>query len=241
MIDSITPEWPYRDRVQVLTTTRLGGVSRPPYESLNLADHVGDERQDVMENRRRLQTALDDRSVCWLQQVHGNHVVRASAGTGAPPRADAMWTQERELVLAVLTADCLPVVVLDKQGGSVAVVHGGWRGLAAGILSSACAALPGSDLAAWIGPGIGPEHYEVGADVLEPIKALGSFAVPALLQGKREGKGYLDLFTLATLQLAQLGIEEVYCERRCTAQSLELYSYRRDGRTGRMATLAWLI
>ena len=156
------------------------------------------------------------------------------------PEADGAWTRERGLAIAVLTADCLPIVLVARGFDALAVVHAGWRGLAGGVLAAACERLPGAPGSAWIGPGIGASRYEVGSEVLAEVRALGPYVEASIRQGVRSGKGYLDLAGLATLQLRSLGVLEVYCDRSCTADTPGLYSYRRDGVTGRMATLAWL-
>ncbi len=250
----IEPRWPYENGPRVLTTLRTGGVSAPPFDSFNLADHVGDSDDAVLENRRRLDHLLGHLPVQWLNQVHGTKVVEASAGgvslaDGLPsadrvPEADGVWTAEQGRVLAVLTADCLPVVLTDHSFQVLAVVHGGWRGLVAGVLAEACAALPVPATIAWLGPAIGPDVYEVGEEVLDAVLAGHPYSEPAVRNRragvKGGGKGYLDLFALAELQLKSLGIREVYSERLSTWDTGRFYSYRKEGQTGRMATLAWL-
>lgn len=236
----IEPAWPYSDRVLAFTTTRDGGVSRPPYDSFNLADHVGDDPSAVRENRRRLATHLGGRPVCWLDQVHGTTVLEAARPWPEPPRADALWTRETGLGLAVLTADCLPVVLVARDFSAAGIAHGGWRGLVGGILGEVVRAMPGAGWIAWIGPGIGPDAYEVGEDVLSAVRALPLPVEGAIRPGRRPGKGWLDLPTLASLQLESLGVEEIHRDGRCTFASEDLYSYRRDGETGRMATVVAL-
>jgi YfiH family protein len=236
----IEPLWPYVDRVRAFTTAREGGVSGPPYDDFNLADHVGDDEGAVRENRRRLVRLLGGRPVRWLDQVHGTTVVEAEDAAGPPPRADGVWTRQRNQPLAVLTADCLPVVLVERRFHVAGIAHAGWRGLAGGVLEATVSAMPGSDWIAWIGPGIGPDAYEVGEDVVDAVRALPLAADRAILPGDRAGKFRLDLFTLAELALRASGVEEVYCERICTYSSSNLYSYRRDGETGRMATVVAL-
>lgn len=237
-ISWIEPRWSYGNRLRVLTTLRTGGVSAPPFAGFNLAGHVGDNDRDVLENRRQLNELLGHLPVQWLNQVHGTTVVPASLD--GVPEADGVWTAERGTVLAVLTADCLPVVLTDHSFQALAVVHGGWRGLVAGVLAEACAALPVPPTIAWLGPAIGPDLYEVGAEVLEAVLTGHPEAAPAVRNRNAAGKGYLDLFTLAERQLKSLGIREVYSERQSTWDTRRFYSYRREGPTGRMATLAWL-
>ena len=237
----IEPDWPYSDRLRVFTTTRSGGVSRPPYESFNLGDHVGDDPAAVAENRRILAETIDGKAVHWLDQVHGTRVVEASGTPGIPAQADGIWSRDRDIALAVLTADCLPVVMVDAEFETVGLAHGGWRGLAGGILAETASALPGGVSIAWIGPGIGPASYEVGEDVVDVVRGLEVELDRIFRPIGTSGKGMLDLFTLAALQLEALGLKEIYCERIDTFGSEKLYSYRRDGATGRMATVVSLI
>jgi hypothetical protein len=201
---------------------------------------VGDEPAFVAQNRAILSRAIGGIAIQWLNQVHGTRIVQADCGAPVSvPDADGAWTMERDLALAVLTADCLPVVLTDRSFQRVALVHGGWRGLVGGILSGTCALFGAAELIAWIGPGIGPAAYEVGGDVLQAVTELGPFGEDCIRR-TRPGKGYLDLFQLAERQLEALGVAEIYCERLCTASTAALYSHRRDGVTGRMATLASL-
>jgi polyphenol oxidase len=184
--------------------------------------------------------------VQWLTQVHGSHWLEAGADTvGTAPEADAAWTRQRNLGLAVLTADCVPVVICDRAATVVAVAHGGWRGLVGGVLGNLVAALPARprDLVAWLGPAIGPLAYEVGKDVADAVSALPdgrALAAACLQPAAAAGKHYLDLFALSEGLLAASGVSAVTTERLCTFSDRRFYSYRRDGSTGRMATLAWL-
>ena len=236
----IRPDPVFPERVQVATTTTTGGVSRGPYESFNLAQHVGDDPVDVAENRRRLVQSLGGLPVQWLNQVHGGEVVQAHKATANQVfEADGAWTEESGLVLAVLTADVLALVLIDGKFEALAIAHAGWRGLVDGILEQTLAAFPGNDCFAWIGPGIGPGAYEVGSEVTDAVMALRPEAGAALLPGDRAGKSYLNLSALAEMQLKREGVE-VYCDGLCTSQASDLYSYRRDGVTGRMATMVWL-
>lgn len=230
--------WPYNGHARALTTFRTGGVSQPPYAGLNLAEHVGDDGDRVQLNRQTLRELLGHLPVQWLNQVHGTRVVEADfAGV---PEADGIWTSERGKVLAVLTADCLPVVLADSSFLTLAVVHGGWRGLVDGVLASACAALPIRPSVAWLGPAIGPDVYEVGEEVVEGVLDGHPELVGVVRKSAVPGKSYLDLFTLAQLQLQALGVSEIYTQRLSTWDTERFYSYRREGQTGRMATLAWL-
>jgi YfiH family protein len=239
----ILPDWTAQPGIRALTTTRQGGVSQGVYQSFNLAQHVGDDRARVAENRRRLMMRSGCRSIQWLNQVHGVRVVRAGPGLdAATPEADGLWTDEPGIGIAVLTADCLPVVIAAQAAGVVAVAHAGWRGLIAGVLEATLAELPCGSAAcvAWLGPAIGPRAYEVGDDVAAAVAGLGSVAQRSLSPGRIPGKYWLDLFALARQRLLAAGVAEVFSQQIFTFETPEFYSYRRDGLTGRMATLAWL-
>lgn len=238
----LTPEWPAPASVRVISTTRIGGVSRGPFAEFNLGDGAGDEPGAVAENRRRLASQLPAEPR-WLRQVHGTHVVEWS-GDEVPerPTADGAWTSAAGIVCTVMTADCLPVVLCDRSGTRVAVAHAGWRGLAAGVLEAAVGALgtPPGELLAWLGPAIGPGAFEVGDDV---YTAFTGHDPGAAEHFTRRGEKWLaDLFGLARQRLAAVGVTAVWGGGECTySQPERFFSYRRDGaRTGRMATCAWL-
>ncbi|HET7569240.1 MAG TPA: peptidoglycan editing factor PgeF [Gammaproteobacteria bacterium] len=228
--------------VRVLTTTRDGGVSVGPYSSLNLAGHVDDDPAAVAENRRRLVGALAlPGDPAWLEQVHGTRVLELHDEPPTAP-ADAALTRKPGVVLAVLTADCLPVVLAASDGSAVAVVHAGWRGMAADIIEAAIEALAVAPdrLQAWLGPAIGPAAYEVGADVRAAFVDRDAGAAAAFMAG-RPDKWQCDLYALARRRLAAAGVEAVSGGGFCTYSDRErFFSYRRDGQCGRMATLAWL-
>jgi hypothetical protein len=241
------PAWP---GVRVLATTRLGGVSAAPYDSLNLGAHVGDEPQAVAANRARV-AALLPREPLWLDQVHGTEVFDADAAVSAeliaPPRADAAVTREPGRVLAVMTADCLPVVI--AADGVLAVAHAGWRGLAAGVLENAVAAMRvnrGAELRAWIGPAIGQSAFEVGDEVRAAFAerhALpeGIFVLNGASDAQGRPKWQADLAGLAALRLRASGVQTIVQSGICTVEENDcFYSYRKEGRTGRSATIAWL-
>jgi YfiH family protein len=230
--------WPHGGRLRALTTTRVGGFSLAPWGGFNLADHVGDDPAHVAANRDLLRRHLGAMPVQWLEQVHGVRVVEA--GLEALPEADAVWTSRPGQVLAVLTADCLPVVLADLAGQAIAAAHGGWRGLVDGILAETVQAMPVQPEIAWLGPAIGSDVYEVGQEVLEQVVENNVKFERALRRGPEPGKGYLDLATLAALQLAELGVQKVFRSGLSTWDTNRFYSYRREGQTGRMATLAWL-
>lgn len=214
------------------------------YGAFNLALHVGDEPAAVHRNRQRLQAHLKVGPLQWLDQVHGCEVVKATpSSTATVPVADAVWTEVVGLPIAVLTADCLPVVLAARDGSCVGVAHGGWRSLVAGVLPALVAAMPvpGSELVAWGGPGIGVAAYEVGTDVAAAVRALQG-AELALLPGVRLGKFQLDLHRLAQLSLAGSGVTQYQASSRCAFEDIACYSYRRQGggATGRMATVGLL-
>ncbi len=236
------PDWPAAAHVHAVCTTRTGGVSRAPYDSLNLGDHVGDAAAAVAENRMRLRNVLNlPNEPCWLQQVHGTDAVDAAAQTQSC-QADAAYTDQRGVVCAVLTADCLPLLLCDRAGTRVAAVHAGWRGLAKGVIERTVEGfpVPGNELLVWLGPAIGPQAFEVGDEVRAEFTAHDAAAVAAF-QPARAGHWYADLYILARQRLATRGVSAVYGGDCCTyTDATRFYSYRRDGRTGRMASLIWL-
>ena len=240
-IPLIVPEWPAPATVRALITTRAGGVSQGAYASLNLGDHVGDEAAAVAENRARLALLLPD-SPLWLRQVHGTGVADTrSARAGC--EADASMTRESGRVLAVLTADCLPVLLADDTGSAIAVAHAGWRGLVAGVIERTVDALnlePGR-LVAYLGPAIGPSAFEVGDEVRHAFVAPDAEAAAAFVPGGTAGKWFADLYMLARQRLARLGTTRVFGGGFCThGEADRFFSHRRDRVTGRMASLIWL-
>lgn len=231
--------------MRAFTTTRTGGLSVPPFATLNLGNLAADDPATVMANRRRLRHALDvPAEPRWLRQVHGTRVVTPGPQPEPePPEADAAWTDRPGIVCAVLTADCMPVVLADEAGTAVAVAHAGWRGLAAGVLEATLAALPVAPerCIAWLGPAIGPRRFEVGPEVRERLLAADAGADSALRRG--EGDRWLaDLYTLARRRLRAAGVARIDGGGHCTfSEPARFFSHRRDGQaTGRMATLAWL-
>ena len=239
----IEPDHALGSGVRAITTTRAGGRSAGAFATCNLAEHVGDLPEAVADNRQGLIRATGCSAIQWLNQVHGSRVINAThLSTHTVPDADAAWTNEPGLAVAVLTADCLPVVIADSRGGCVAVAHAGWRGLLEGVLADTVAALPvpAQQCIAWIGPAIGPDAYEVGEDVATATRRLGAIADGALMDGRCTGKYQLDLFLLAQRILLNCGVSRVMCDRVCTYHSDSLFSYRAQAETGRMATLAWL-
>lgn len=241
----VYPDWPAPAKVRAACTTRTGGVSDAPFDTFNLGPGSGDDPDRVAENHRRLNDALGlPAEPAWLRQVHGNRVIRPSPEeAGDLPEADAAWTDRPGAVCAVLTADCLPVLLCTRAGDAVAAVHCGWRGLAAGVLTEAIRAMPGepSELMAWLGPAIGPEVYEVGPEVRQAFVARGEASSQAFRPGADWNKFYCDLYAIAHIELQEAGVRDVYGGGFCTHRERErFFSYRRDGKTGRMATLIWM-
>ena len=228
------------------STLRSGGVSAPPFDTLNLGTHVGDAPEAVRENRQRLRQTLQlPAEPCWLEQVHGTAVIEANACslTAALPRADACIARSSGQVCVIMTADCLPVLFCSRAGDRVAAAHAGWRVLAGGVLDSTVSSLglPGSQLMAWLGPAIGPQEFEVGDEVRMAFLARDAAATQAFLPSHRPGHWLADLYLLARQSLHRLGVTAVYGGGACTVRDeTRFFSYRRDGQCGRMATLIWM-
>ena len=245
------PVWPCPPRVRALITTRSGGASEGFCASNNLALHVEDSPHHVAINRARLSTVINAEPY-WLNQVHSTEVVDldtlGSAVGGAVPIADAAVTRSAGRACVVMTADCLPLLICSQDGNEVAAVHAGWRGLANGVVTATLAKLrtKNSDLMVFLGPAIGPQRFAVGDDVLDAFRAAAiarryseppeqSFA-PAT-----PGKYLANIYNLASAELRGAGVEQIYGGGLCTyADSERFYSFRRDGQTGRMASLIWL-
>lgn len=241
-MELIRPEWPAPPWVHAGSTTRGGGVSTGAYAGLNLGDHVGDEPRRVARNRALVQAALDlPAAPRWLTQVHGCAVAQ---GERAVPGqlADAVMTRRPAVVCAVLTADCLPLLICDRRGRAAAAVHAGWRGLAAGVIERTLEALgeAPADLLVWLGPAIGPAAFAVGPEVRAAFLA----ADPGVASAFRPGPGdrwLADLYALARARLARAGVMRVFGGDYCTwSDPGRFFSFRRDGVTGRMASLIWL-
>ena len=256
--DWITPDWPAPANVRAFMTTRSGGVSQPPFDSFNPASHVGDDPEAVAENRRRLRQWLPAEPL-WLNQVHGTEVAGQAVGCGeartaSPPAscealtADAAVAFQPGEVRAVLTADCLPVLFCDRAGSVVAAAHAGWRGLAGGVLEATIAAMniPPENLLAWLGAAIGPAAFEVGEEVREAFVSqhpLAGVAFRPALPGTLDEsprKWLADLYALARIRLAASGVTRVYGGGLCTHADPRFFSYRREPRCGRMASVIWM-
>lgn len=240
--DCIVPDWPAPLNVQALFTTRLGGVSQGVYSSLNLGDHVSDDPAAVQQNRALLQDVLPARPV-WLKQVHGTRLLWVDQ-PAVDSAADAALAKSDGVVCVVMVADCLPVLLCDEAGTVVGVVHAGWRGLVGGIIEQSVSAMRTQchgEILAWLGPAIGPKHFEVGAEVREAFLQHDAQSAQAFVAAENPDKWYANLFDLARQRLLQVGVRNVYGGDVCTySDPTRFFSYRRDGQTGRMAALIWL-
>ncbi|GJL38222.1 laccase domain protein [Enterobacter hormaechei] len=243
MTKLIVPDWPLPSGVAACSSTRIGGVSLPPYDSLNLGAHCGDDLVNVEENRKRMFAAgqLPSKPV-WLEQVHGKDVLKLTGEPYASKRADASYSNTPGTVCAVMTADCLPVLFCNRNGTEVAAAHAGWRGLCAGVLEEtvACFDDKPENILAWLGPAIGPDAFEVGPEVRDAFMAVEAIADRAFRPAGE--KYYADIYTLARQRLTSVGVTQVFGGDRCTfSQKGDFFSYRRDKNTGRMASFIWLI
>jgi YfiH family protein len=237
----LTPDWTLPQGVAARQTLRGGGVSVPPYDSLNLGDHVGDQPQSVAENWCRVSVGLPGEPI-RLAQVHGISVVDAATVQGRV-EADACFTRQPGVVCSIMTADCLPVLFCADDGSAVAAAHAGWRGLQAGVLEATVAALalPPERLWCWLGPAIGPAAFEVGEEVRVAFVQDCPADAQAFRPGLQPGKWYADIFQLARLRLQRAGLRRIAGGGICTVSDpARFFSYRRDGVTGRMATMIWI-
>ncbi|MGZ5577104.1 MAG: peptidoglycan editing factor PgeF [Methylobacter sp.] len=235
----LAPDWPAPANIYAATTLRTGGVSGGAYASLNPAMHVGDDADLVKQNRRIIKELLGlPGDPVWLEQIHSNRAVPAIIAEPLQ-QADASYTAEPGVVCAVMTADCLPLLVCAADGSEVAAIHAGWRGLLAGVIGNTLKAMQSNDLLVWLGPAIGPDCFEVGAEVRDAFLEKSAAFITAFKQ-QDNGKWLADIYQLARIDLAMLGIGKVYGGGFCTVTEHErFYSYRRDKQTGRMATLIW--
>lgn len=246
----IEPNWPVARNIHAFTTTRIGGVSLFPFDSLNMGSRVEDDLNAVDENRRRVMLAKQVPSMpYWLHQIHSTNVVELPlidhmmTNETEPVQADGAYTSQANQVCAVLTADCMPVLFCSKHGDEVAAAHAGWRGLCHGILEQTvkrfrCAP---QDILVWMGPTIGPSKFEVGEEVKQQFEQVDLLASQAFKSIPDKSNKYLaDLYLIAKQRLTHLGIELVFGGEHCTfTQSAQFYSYRRNGKTGRMASMIW--
>jgi YfiH family protein len=244
-------DWFLPDNVAIAITDRHGGYSLPPFDSLNLGLHVGDNQQHVLANRAALcqQLRLPTEPL-WLDQVHGVDVVNLphlaltesvrDSTSLLPIKADASYSNKAGDVCVVMTADCLPVLLCNKQGTEVAAVHAGWRGLCAGVIEQTVAlfSCPTTELIAYLGPAIGPDAFEVGAEVRDAFMQKNLQASQYFTP--YHNKYLADLAGLATFRLSQMGVPQVFNANVCTFNDTNYFSYRRDQQTGRMASFIWL-
>lgn len=236
----IFPDWRAPPNVKALQTTRRGGVSAAPYDTLNLGLHVGDDPVRVNRNRQSLAPFMPSEPV-WLEQVHGTTVANADAAD-CRVLADACIARQHGSVCVVMTADCLPVLLCDKQGSVVGAAHAGWKGLAAGVVEATVQAMnvAPENVMAWLGPAIGREVFEVGEEVRAAFITAHPQAASAFAAGQSR-KWLADIYALARMRLNALGITQIYGGKYCTyRESGKFFSYRRDGTTGRMGTFIWL-
>jgi polyphenol oxidase len=235
----IIPDWPAPSHIQAIQTTRVGGVSVAPYDSLNLGDHVKDNAHHVAKNRQLLNAFVPSEPV-WLNQVHGVRVIDA-AYSSCLESADAAYTTKANVVCVTMTADCLPILLCDIQGTVVAAVHAGWRSLCDGVIEATVEAMQveAKSLMAWLGPAIGPNAFEVGNDVRSQFIMQDANAAKAFKPKADKWLG--DLYQIARLRLQRLDINAIYGGGECTySDPTQFFSFRRDGDTGRMATLIWI-
>jgi len=243
ILGTTTPPWKVPQQIRALTTKRTGGTSRAPYDELNLADHVGDQPESVLDNRQILQQklALPGPPV-WLSQVHGTNVVDAVEATDGVI-ADGSFTDEVGVVCAVMTADCLPLFLCSQEGDKAGILHVGWRGLSDGVIETGLDrfAIPGRQLIAATGPAIGPNAYEVGEEVYAQFTLVKDDIKFGFKPSQRSGHWLMDLYKLVELRLKRLGVEQVSTIDECTyTQTEEYFSYRREHQCGRMASLIWI-
>ncbi len=237
----LVPEWPAPAHVKAFNTTRLAGISKGPFASFNLGDHVQDIPETVAHNRQQLKQDLQlNSTIQFLKQVHGTCAINLAHEYDIS--ADAAYTQQATQVCAVLTADCLPLLVTDRAGNAVAAIHAGWRGLLAGVIDETIKLFqaPRAELLVWLGPAIGPCHFEINETIRDDFLKVNPLSQTAFKA--QEQKLYGDLYQLARNNLQALGIEQIYGGKHCTYCENELfYSHRRDqGYTGRQASLIWV-
>src|SRR5690554_5538360 len=237
--DWLAPDWPAPQNVHACVTTRNGGESSGPFAGFNLGAHVGDSLDDVQANRAYLADALQCQPT-WLDQVHGHRVVTADAEQTLS--ADASVSREIGLACCIMSADCLPVLFADQAGSCVAAAHAGWRSLVAGILENTVARMQVApwQIMAWLGPAIGPKVFEVGEEVREAFVHLHAEAEHAFVPSQSSERWLADIYQLARVRLAACGVQAIYGGGLCTVTDPRFYSYRRDARTGRFASLVWL-
>lgn len=242
-MDNIIPNWNIPKHIHAFTTIRTGGVSKSPFDSFNLGDHVNDNPQDVAQNRALLVEKFHlPQSPLFLTQTHSTRVIELPY-SGEDIEADAVYTNQPNQVCLVMTADCLPVLFTSKNGKEIAAAHAGWRGLCDGVLEATVEKFqcPSNEISAWLGPAISSKAFQVGTEVIEQFCAFDPRAEEAFIQdSSTSGKFLGNLYQIATQRLNKLGITEISGGEYCTYTQEDLFfSYRRDKQTGRMATLIW--
>jgi YfiH family protein len=240
----LIPNWDAPENIKAVMTSRQGGVSNPPFDSMNLADHVDDDLQMVAKNRASLKQKLSlPNDPFWLTQVHGVTIANADQQYKGKVKADASVAYKAGSVCAVMTADCLPVLFCNQQGTAIAAAHAGWRGLHTGILEQTVKSLncPAKEVMAWFGAAIGAKHFEVGNEVREAFVSVQAEANNAFISSANTGKWLADIYLLARLRLQAIGVNKITGGEYCSYQDKKrFYSYRREIKTGRMASLIWM-
>jgi len=232
----VFPDWDRPANVHIAVTDRLGGVSDAPFGAFNLATHVGDSEVSVLDNRRKLIQCLGlENPPFWLDQVHGAEVSRIAHKSQRGRKVDGVYTQSTALPLAIMTADCMPILVCDREGTQIAAAHAGWRGLAAGIIENIVSQFTTRDLLVFLAPTIDVCHYEVSDAVRKQFNCVASFS-----PSNMRGRWMFDLYHEASQQFESHGVSKITMQRRCTYCDELLYSYRRDVQTGRFASLIWM-
>jgi len=244
----IKPNWAAPAHIHAYSTTRQGGVSQGEFLGLNLGQHVGDDPEHVANNRLLLTNHFNKApNFCWLNQTHSTELIKLTNNTPQNVNADASWADSSQRTCVVMTADCLPILITNKQGSFVAAIHAGWRGLCDGIVEKTLhricneLALSTDDLLVWLGPCIGPEFFEVGDDVRDQFIQQNPLADDAFIAAETTGKWFANLHQLTKLRLTEFDGVNISESELCTFNDPELfYSYRRDGKTGRLATFIWI-
>lgn len=243
MLNLITPDWPAPKNIKAFTTTRIGGYSQAPYDSFNLAIDIGDDHpENIIRNRALLKEHLRlPGEPVWIKQIHGINVIQADS-PATDFIADASFTYQPNVVCAITTADCLPLLVTDQTGSCVAAIHAGWHGLAAGVIEATLKKLdvPRNQLLIWLGPAIGPEAFEVGEEVYQQFVDHDMQAKQAFKRNSN-GRWLANIYLLAKQRFLAQGVTQIFGGEFCTyTDKKHFYSYRRDQQTGRMASLIWL-
>lgn len=237
------PDWPAPRHIKAVCSTRIGGVSKAPFNEFNLAEHVNDDPESVSHNRAQLVADFQLKPIQFINQVHGKKVVNLAVDTDFT--ADAAYTREKQQACAVLTADCLPLLVTDLAGQEIAAIHAGWRGLLAGVIDETINRFqaPRSELLVWLGPALGPCHLELNEAIRQDFLARNpDFEAGFRYQAPGTKAVLADIYKLARINLKALGVEQVYGGSECSyCDSPRFYSHRRDqGRTGRMVSMIWI-